>query len=80
MKKIDGKAHWEQVRRLDAAKKYVSKEKTSLGDYTTRGELPVDRTDKNNWDDIWELAKQGRVEDIPADIRIRCYNQIRRIQ
>jgi len=32
------------------------------------------------WEQIWDHAKAGRVESIPASERVRCYNTIKRIQ
>lgn len=37
------------------------------------------RNSKVDWERILELAKAGKHEEIPADILIRCYNQICRI-
>lgn len=50
-----------------------------------RGDLPDDPTDrgtaeKARWEDSWDLAKRGRIEEIPADIRIRMYSALRRIE
>ena len=32
-----------------------------------------------NWKKIWDAASEGRFEDIPAEVRIKYYNQIRQI-
>lgn len=32
-----------------------------------------------NWNKIWLAAKEGRIEDIPAEIRIKYYIQIKQI-
>ena len=32
-----------------------------------------------NWKSIWLAATEGRIEDIPPEIRIKYYEQIRRI-
>lgn len=50
-----------------------------------RGDLPDDPSDrgtaeKARWQDSWDLAKRGRIEEIPADIRIRMYSSLRRIE
>lgn len=34
----------------------------------------------DDWDKVFEDAKKGKLEDIPADIRVRCYNQLKRIE
>lgn len=51
------------------------------GDYTERGEAPVDRgtIEKERWQTAWDLAKQGDLEGIDADIRIRSYSTLKRI-
>lgn len=38
------------------------------------------RNNSDDWDKVFEDAKKGKIEDIPADIRVRCYNQIKRIE
>jgi len=60
---------------------YCSKE----GDFTERGDPPMDDSDRgteeiNRYAASWDLAKTGRIEDIPADIRVRLYPTLRRIE
>ena len=38
------------------------------------GEMEIER-----WERTWDLAKQGRIEEIPADIRVRHYNTVTKI-
>jgi len=43
----------------------------------SRGELPADpadrgRVERDRWEAAWVAAKAGAIEDIPADIRVRC--------
>jgi len=50
-----------------------------------RGDIPADPADKGRdellrWQGAWEAAKAGRIEDVPADIRVRQYSSIRRIE
>lgn len=50
-----------------------------------RGTLPVSQQakgdlEKKRWDQAWENAKKGNLEEIPADIRIRQYSSLRRIE
>lgn len=72
-------AHLEQSR-SSAAEEYVWKEETRVaGSQIELGQKPVNRAKAEDWDDIWKKAKKGELEMIPADIRIRSYNQFRRI-
>jgi len=50
-----------------------------------RGQLPLDAADKGalekvRYEDAWNYAKLGEIESIAADIRIRCYSALRRIE
>lgn len=50
-----------------------------------RGDLPADPADrgaaeKARWEIAWTLAKAGSIEEIPADIRVRQYSTLRRIE
>ncbi len=56
------------------------KEDTRLEGPFEFGSKPIARQSKTDWDKIWKHAKNGEVEDIPADVRVRCYNQIKRIE
>lgn len=55
------------------------------GDYAEFGTPPVtpaqsgDR-EVDRYNSAWDLAKQGSLEDIDADIRIRCYSTLKRIR
>jgi len=51
----------------------------------TRGDLPMDAADRGavertRWESAWDAAKRGDLEAIPADIRMRQYSTIRRIE
>jgi len=67
--------------RSEAANDYVWKDDTSVAD--TRFEIgttPFRRNQAKDWEVIWAQAKSGDVESIPADVRLRCYTTIRRIE
>ena len=38
------------------------------------GDMEIER-----WERTWDLAKEGRIEEIPADIRVRHYNVVTKI-
>lgn len=53
-------------------------------DFTEFGTFPltkkeVGKKEKVRWDEVWDAAKVGNLDAIPPDIRIRSYNQIKRI-
>lgn len=55
------------------------------GDFVESGDPPSDPVHRglaeiDRWNLTWDLAKQGRIEEIPADIRIRSYTTLRRIE
>jgi len=78
-KNFGSTGHWE-VSRSDAAEDYVWKEETSVaGTRFELGTKSLKRGAASDWDDIWDMAKQGRFEDIPKDVTIRCYSQIKSI-
>jgi len=59
---------------------YCSKE----GDLIERGEKPISndnkgRAEKLRWQRARDLAKTGNIEEIDADIYIRCYNTLKNI-
>ena len=63
---------------------YCSKE----GNFTEYGTRPMDPRkggrrggdmEIERWDEAWKAAKEGRIEDIPADIRLRHYGTILKV-
>ena len=74
--------HIEPARSVQQAIDYCKKD----GDFTERGTPPTDggeaggNKEKRRWADAFEAAKEGRFNDIPADIRMRQYNTIKRIR
>lgn len=68
---------------------YCSKD----GNYTTRGTVPASKrkqadaagkaggaAEKLRWKEALEAAQDGRLEDVPADIRFRYYSTVKRIK
>lgn len=71
--------HWEPSRSR-AADEYVWKENTRIsGTQFEFGERRFKRNCKTDWDQVWNAASSGRLDDIPSDIRLRYYNNIVRI-
>lgn len=73
-------AHVEPTRSA-AAYDYVFKEDTRVeGTQFKLGERPMQRNSPTDWDHVWESAKVGALEQVASDVRIRCYNQLKRIR
>lgn len=73
-------AHVEIARSISPAIVYCQKD----GDFAEFGVRPMDDQDrgtseKERWQTTWDLAKANRIEEIPVDIRVRCYSTCRRI-
>lgn len=69
-----------ELSRSNAAETYVWKEDTyQEGTRFELGVRPVKRNSASDWDSIWDNATKGLFMEIPADIRIRSYVNLRRI-
>lgn len=80
VKKLFGPGTHAELSRSSAANDYVWKEETRVvGTQFELGALAFKRNSATDWNAVRRDAKRGRLDDIPADIYIRCYNQIKRI-
>lgn len=69
-----------EITKSEKAREYCLKEETRVpGTQFELGSRPVNRNNKTDWENVRKLAREGRLEDVPADIYVRCYNQLRRI-
>lgn len=74
-----GNVHAEPTKSA-AAVAYVWKDDTRVdGTQFELGTAPVSRANRADWNAVRDSAKSGRLDDIPADIYVRCYNQLKRI-
>ena len=74
-----GRAHVEPTR-SDAARDYVWKEDTRIaGSQFELGQTPLRRNQETDWEGIWQLAKEGKFEEIPPQVRICNYRSLRSI-
>jgi len=80
LKKHDKSAHFEPVKFDNGASTYCLKEDTRIEGPYEFGTKPMNRQSKTDWEDILVKAKTGKIDEIPADIQIRCYNQLKRIE
>lgn len=72
-----------EVTRSAAANEYVWKDDTAFEPETYRfelGRLPINRNQEKDWERIWDSAKRGALDEIPADVRVRSYKTIRQIE
>lgn len=77
---IFGRTCHAELSRSSAANEYVWKEDTRVGTQFEFGQLPFKRNESKDWDAIWDLAKAGRIEEIPPDVRIQHYRTLRTIK
>lgn len=69
-----------ELTRSGAANAYVWKDDTAVaGTRFELGGLRIRRGPDTDWESIRELARTGRLDDIPADIYVRNYNSLKRI-
>lgn len=73
--------HVEKAITIEEAIEYCKKD----GDFTERGEPPMSQKEKGNcnkrrWDEAYTAAQEGRVDDIPSDIRFKYDTNIKRIR
>jgi hypothetical protein len=74
------RAHAEPTK-SEAASDYVWKEETRVeGTQFELGRPPINRNKTKDWDLILENARDGKFNDIPADVLIRCYGSIKKIR
>lgn len=72
-------AHCE-ITRSSAANEYVWKEETRVdGTQFEIGKLPIKRNCAKDWQAVWDLATEGKLLEIPADIRVLHYRTLRAI-
>jgi len=81
VKKVNPRAHWEAARGTPAqAIQYCKKD----GDFVEDGVKPLSpkekgQMEKDRWQTAWDLAKEGRIEEIEPGIRYKHFNTTKRI-
>lgn len=66
--------------RSEAADDYVWKEETRVeGTQFELGKKSMKRNAPTDWDSVLADAKAGQLTNIPSDVLVRCYSQIRKI-
>lgn len=70
-----------EASRSKAAQEYVFKVDTRVaGTQFDLGKKPMDRTSSKDWDSIVNSAREGAFSDIPGDVLVRCYGNIKKIR
>lgn len=77
--KHEKRIHCEKVKVNNGADKYCMKEETRVDGPVEYGEKPVERNKKTDWEEVWQKAKEGKIEEIPASIRVIHYNKLKSI-
>lgn len=79
LKKMDKRLHIEIVKVNNGADAYCMKEETRVEGPWEFGIKPVQRNSKADWEEVYAKAKEGKLSDIPADIRVKHYANLKRI-
>lgn len=79
VKGVFGKRCHCELTRSDAARAYVWKDETSLGQRFEFGTFEVRRNSSTDWSAVWEHAVRGELDAIDPHIRVCHYNNLRRI-
>jgi hypothetical protein len=77
--KFDKKIHVERVKIDNGAHDYCMKEDTRVEGPWSYGKRPVQRNSKADWEQVRKMAKEGRLEDLPADIYVKHYSNLVKI-
>lgn len=62
LKKHCNVAHFEQVKVDNGAASYCMKQETRVDGPWEYGTKPVQRNNKEDWETVWQLAKEGKIE------------------
>jgi hypothetical protein len=79
LKKVDNRMHIVPVYKNNGADTYCMKEDTRVDGPYQFGEIPIQRNKKTDWEKVWELAKQNKIDEIPANIRVSHYTKLKQI-
>lgn len=80
VKDLFGRGCHAEPSRSDAANEYVRKEDSAIaGTYFELGSKPIKRNSKTDWELVRSKAISGALNEIPADIYCRYFNNLTRI-
>lgn len=66
LKKFCSKSHFEAVKVNNGADRYCMKDDTRVDGPWEYGEKPVRRNNKQDWEEVWQKAKENKIEEIDA--------------
>lgn len=80
VKEIFGDEIHAELSRSPAANLYVWKEDTAVAQTRFQlGTFPLSKANKDDWEQIWQAAKEGHLDAIPPDVRLRYFGAILRV-
>ncbi len=81
MKRLSPVAHWEVAKGNSAQNKDYCSKGSSVFEAGSRTLTSKEKgeKEKERWENVWKLAKLGKIEDIDADIRVRSYSTLKLI-
>lgn len=68
-----------EMSRSAAAEDYVWKEDSRVGHQFELGKKLLKRNSAKDWDAILASTRQGKFDEVPADVLIRCYSSLKKI-
>lgn len=78
--RLFGRSIHAELSRSESASKYVWKEETRVaGTQFELGTKPFRRNSATDWESVWESAKTGKLDSIPANVRVVNYRTLRSI-
>lgn len=80
LKKLHSKVHFVNVQKDNGADLYCMKEESRVEGPFEFGEKPIKRNSKTDWDSVFLNAKRGNFDNIPSDIKVRCYSNLKKIE
>ena len=79
LKKYDADMHIEAVKRDNGANEYCMKTETRVAGPWEFGVKPVRRNSKTDWEEVWTKAAAGKLDEIPASVRVIHYSKLKAI-
>lgn len=80
VRKMCKDCHWEIVRINNGADNYCLKEDTRVDGPWMFGKKPMHKNNRHDWEEVKKSAEKGDWENVPAEIYIRHYNNLKKIE